>query len=208
MQEVTIDRIIPLFAIASLEHDQYPGVKSRYLARYTALLNCNLLQLSSLLSSEETRQRVLVIPNAPPSNTIANCVSNTPTNPPHNSHPSPQPPQPQTQSSAVAYPPARGVPCKCIVAMIWEDKSCPGCHFNPTDDSPRLKFYQDVGCPALPKNGYICQKDATASAKVVDRFNNKFPKMIDQAQTSKIVAKQLSDGSYSDQVYAIRVHSS
>ena len=79
MQGVTIDRIIPIFAIASLDHERYPGVKSRYLAGDTAMVNCDLLQLSGLLSSEETRQRALGIPNAPPSNTIANCVSNTPT---------------------------------------------------------------------------------------------------------------------------------
>ena len=52
MQGVKIDRIIPLFAITSLDHDQYPGVKSRYLAGDTTVVNCDLLQLSDLLSSE------------------------------------------------------------------------------------------------------------------------------------------------------------
>ena len=55
MQGATIDRIIPLFAIASIDHERYPGVKSCYLAGYTALVNCDLLQLSGLLSSEEMR---------------------------------------------------------------------------------------------------------------------------------------------------------
>ena len=66
MHGVKIDRIINLFAIASLYHERYPGVKSRYLAGYTALVNCDLLQLSSLLSSEETRQRALGITYTPP----------------------------------------------------------------------------------------------------------------------------------------------
>ena len=39
MHGVTIERIIPLFAIASLDHKRYPGVKSRYLAGDTALFN-------------------------------------------------------------------------------------------------------------------------------------------------------------------------
>ena len=39
MQGVTIDHIIPLFAIASLDHEMYPGVKNRYLAGDTALVN-------------------------------------------------------------------------------------------------------------------------------------------------------------------------
>ena len=42
-QGVTIDRIIPLFVIASLDHDSYPGVKSRYLAGDTTLVNSDLL---------------------------------------------------------------------------------------------------------------------------------------------------------------------
>ena len=52
MHGVKIDRIIPIFAIASLDHERYPGVKSCYLAGYTTLVNCDLLQLSGLLSSE------------------------------------------------------------------------------------------------------------------------------------------------------------
>ena len=91
MQEITIERIIPLFTITSLGHDRYPGVKSRYLAGDAALVNCDFLQLSGILSSEDTRQRDLVIPSAPPSTTIANCVSNTPTNPPPAGRPAPQP---------------------------------------------------------------------------------------------------------------------
>ena len=53
MQGVTMDLIIPLFDIASLYHDRYTGVKSRYLAGDTALVNCDLLQLSGLLSRKK-----------------------------------------------------------------------------------------------------------------------------------------------------------
>ena len=76
MHGVTIDRIIPLLAIASLYHKRYPGVKSRYLAGDTAMVNCYLQQLSGLLSSKETRKRALGITAAPPSTTSANRVSN------------------------------------------------------------------------------------------------------------------------------------
>ena len=163
MQGITMERIIPLFFIASPDHDHYPGVKSIYLVGDAALVNCNLLELSGLLSSEETRQRALGIPSAPPSNTVANDVRNTPTQPPPSGLPTPHPPQPPTQSSAVAYPPPRGFPWKCIAAMMWEDKSYLGCHFNHPKDSPRLKFRQEVGFPALAKHGYLCRKYVTAS---------------------------------------------
>ena len=49
MHGVTIEHIIPLSAIASLDHKRYPGVKSRYLVGDTTLVNCDLLQLSGLL---------------------------------------------------------------------------------------------------------------------------------------------------------------
>ena len=65
MQGVTIDRIIPFFGITSIDHKRYPGVKSRYLAGNTALVNFDLLQLGGLLLSEETRQSALGIPAIP-----------------------------------------------------------------------------------------------------------------------------------------------
>ena len=72
IQGITIERIIPLFSTASIEHGQYPGVKSRYLMGDAALLNCDLLELSVLLSSEDTRQRALGISSAPLSTTRDN----------------------------------------------------------------------------------------------------------------------------------------
>ena len=145
MQGITMERIIPLFAIASLDHDRYPGVKIQYLAGDSALVNCDLLEISGLLSSKDTLQRALGIPSAPPYTTVANRVSNTPTHPLLAGRPAPHPPQPSTQASAVAYPPPRGLPWNYIAAMMQEDKTCPGYHFNHPEDSPRLKFHQEVG---------------------------------------------------------------
>ena len=71
-----------------LNHERYPRVNSRYLAGDTALVNCDLLQLSGILSSEETRQRALVIPAIPLSTTSVNRVSNT-QNHPQNERPVP-----------------------------------------------------------------------------------------------------------------------
>ena len=117
MHGVTIDCIIPLFDIASLDYESYPGAKSRYLAGDTALVNCDLLQLSSLISSEETRQHPLGISSIPPPTTSVKSVSNTQNNP-QNERPASLPHQPTTQSPNVTYPPTRGIPWKCIVAMI------------------------------------------------------------------------------------------
>ena len=181
-------------------------MKSHYLAGDTALVNCGLLQLIGLLSSEEMRQRAVGIPTIPPSSTSANRVLNTQNNP-HNERPTPQPQQPPMQSSNVTYPPARGLTWKCIAAIMQEDNYCLGCHFNHPDDSPKLNFHQEVGCLTLAKHGYIFRKDVTASAKVVDWFNIKLPRMTDQAQSNKPVAKRIPDDYSSNQVSARHVRS-
>ena len=91
--------------------------------------------------------------------------------------------------------------------MMREDKSCLGCHFNHPNDSPKLNFHQEVGCLAFAKHGYIFRKDVTALAKIVDRFNTKFPTVMDQARANKPVSKHILDNSSSDQVSARHVHS-
>ena len=128
MQGITIEHIIPLFAITSLDHDRYPGVKNRYLTGDAALVNCDLLELRVLLSSKYNQQRALGITSAPPSTTVSNRVSNTPTQPPPTGLPAPHPTQPPAQSSAKAYPQPRGVPWKWIAAITRKENSCRGYH--------------------------------------------------------------------------------
>ena len=65
MHRITMERIIPIFAIASINRNRYPGVKILYLASDAILVNCGLLELSGLLSNEETRQCALVISSVP-----------------------------------------------------------------------------------------------------------------------------------------------
>ena len=49
LKGVPMKKITPLFAIASLVHECYPGFKIRYLAGDPTLVNCDLLGLSGLL---------------------------------------------------------------------------------------------------------------------------------------------------------------
>ena len=56
LQGISVDKIIPLFTTVSLDHDRYLGIKIRYLSGDPVLVNCNLLGISVLLSSEETHQ--------------------------------------------------------------------------------------------------------------------------------------------------------
>ena len=97
MQGITMERVIPLFSITSLDHDRYPDVNIRYLAVDAALVNCNLLEIIGLLYSKETRQHASGIPSAPPSTTFANPESNTPNKPPPEGQPAPHRPQPPAQ---------------------------------------------------------------------------------------------------------------
>ena len=198
MHRVNIYRIIPLFAIASLDNERYPGVKIRYLVGDTALVNCGLLQLSGLLSSKETRQRALGITAVSPSTTSVNRVSH---NNSQNECPVPSQHQPITPS------PSMGVSWMCIAMMIIDNKSCPGCHFNHPEDSQNLKFHQEVGFPSLAKHDYIFRKDVTALAKIVYKFNMEFPRNTYPTKVLKPAAKRVSDDSSSNQISARHVHS-
>ena len=154
MQGVTMDIIIPILAIASLDHDLYPSMNSRYLVGDPTLVNCNLLDLSGLLSIKETMQQALGLPISTPL-VMVNCVSVSQSQPPPTGCPKPLPIQPLTMTLPTDYPPPRGVACKRTAAMVRSDTSFPGCHFNKPNDSPHLKFHQEVGFPALKKHGYI-----------------------------------------------------
>ena len=82
-------------------------------------------------------------------------------------------------------PTTKGVPWKRISTMIRHDKLCLGCNFNNPDDSPCLKFHQEVGCPVLDKNGYVFKKDVTEAATILDNFNKKFPMAPDQPRPNQ-----------------------
>ena len=90
--------------------------------------------------------------------------------------------------------------------MIREDKSCLGCHFNHPGDSPKLKFHQEVGCPELAKHGYLCRKDVTALAKIMEKFNTEFPRNKYLAKVLKPASKRVSDKSLSNQISERHVH--
>ena len=53
VQGITIERVIPIFAIVIIDHDHYPGVNILYLAGDDALVNRDLIKLGGLLSIEE-----------------------------------------------------------------------------------------------------------------------------------------------------------
>ena len=113
MPGVKVDKIIPLFAVESLDHNCYPGVKNRYLLGDPAMVDCNLLDLRGLLSSEDKRQQYLGLTSSTPPST-ENCVSNTQTQPPPIGRPQPRPSQSPTLTSSIEYPPPMGFPWNYI----------------------------------------------------------------------------------------------
>ena len=70
LQGIYMDKITPLFTIASLDHDPYPGIKSHHLAGDPSLVNCNLLGLSGLISSEDNLQQSPGLPTEVPRITV------------------------------------------------------------------------------------------------------------------------------------------
>ena len=156
-------------------------MKRWYLEGNPTLVNCNLLDLIGLLSIEETRQQSLGLPSSTPPATF-NRGYDSQSQSPSTGLPQPRPSQPTMTMSPMDYPPRRGVPWKCIASMVFSDTSCSGCHFNKPDESPRLKLHQEVGCPDLANHGYIFRKEFTAPVTIVNKFNNKFPRMTDQSR--------------------------
>ena len=105
------------------------------------------------------------------------------------------------------YPPARGVPCKSITAIIRTGRSCPRCHFNKPDELLRLKFHKEAGWPDLAKHGYFCKKDVTEAATIVCRFNSQFPKAQPCVTRSTGACRAIEDAGSEDTVSARWVHS-
>ena len=98
IQWFVIDKIIPLFSIASLDCDRYPGLKIRYLTGDPAQVNCNLLDLSGILSRKNPRLQALGLPiSTPPS--MVNRVSEAQAQPPLMGRPQPRPIHPPPTTS-------------------------------------------------------------------------------------------------------------
>ena len=91
--------------------------------------------------------------------------------------------------------------------MIYNDKSCLGFHFNKPDDSPQLKFQQEVGFPDLVKHSYIFRKDVTALSTIVNQFNKKFPRKTDQPFPNSTGVRRASEEKGSQTLSDRRVHS-
>ena len=116
----SMEQIIPLFSIAGLDHNQYPGVTIRYLASDPALVNCNLLDISGLVYGKDTRQQSLILLSSTHM-AMVNCVSDVQSQPPLTGFLQPHPSHPTTTTSPVDYPPPRGVPWERIAAMVHSD---------------------------------------------------------------------------------------
>ena len=117
MRGVSLDQIIPLFAVASLDHDHYPGVNIWYLAGEPALIKCNLLDISGLLSSKDTRHKSLGLPISTPPATV-NRMSDAEVQPPPIEFPQPCHSQTTMTTSPTDYPQPRGGPWSHISAMV------------------------------------------------------------------------------------------
>ena len=97
-------RIISIFSIETLDHDRDPGVKSRYITGDATLMTCNLIDLSSVLSIEETWQQAFGLPSAPQPTTFANRAYCTPP------HPPPPPPPKNANPHVLPNPQHKNLP--------------------------------------------------------------------------------------------------
>ena len=90
--------------------------------------------------------------------------------------------------------------------MICTHQSCTRCHFSKLDELPRLKFHQGVGYPDLSKHGYVCKKDVTEVATIVDQFNYHFTKSQHRGIRSTGLRHATDDTGSENTEYTRRVH--
>ena len=60
---VDIIQLVPLFAIANLDQDKYPGLMSRHLADDPTLIHANLLSLGQMMAAKEKPHGFLNLKN-------------------------------------------------------------------------------------------------------------------------------------------------
>ncbi len=58
---VTIDDIMPMFAILGMHHDQYSGLLARYTSGEPAIVNATIAEIERLMLDGDSRRRAMGI---------------------------------------------------------------------------------------------------------------------------------------------------
>ena len=111
MRGVLVEKTIPLFPIASLYHNHYPGMKSWYITGDPALVNFKLINLRGLIYSEDTRKQSLGFMGSKPT-AKENHVSNAQVQTTPSGRLQPRPIHMKTRLPPMYYQPPRGGPLK------------------------------------------------------------------------------------------------
>jgi len=185
---VVLSQLMPLFAIANLDKDRYPGLVQRYIADDPALTNATLLSLQSMMTREERRHAAIhgCPPATPSQSRIEPAIQRVSGTPKDSAAKTP----PDCQRMQPEYPPFRGISWGKISAVYKNADSCPACHYNNSDSAEwkkeRVLIHRTVGCPAFAKAGFVCKHDPDTAKEVYRLYNDKFPKP--QARPPKVVA--------------------
>ena len=160
---VSMDSVMPLFAILGMDHSKYDGLLSRFTSGDASVVTADLPALELLMLGEDRRKEAMGITPVPiPS---ANRATQGPPN--NNNHSddqggNPRGPPPLPPPEAI-FPPTKGVRWPQIKALFEDKKSCPHCH-------SRDKFHWTTGCPVLAELNLVCVEDATKAKDILTKY--------------------------------------
>eukprot|EP00581_Thalassiosira_minuscula_P002424 CAMPEP_0183736440 /NCGR_PEP_ID=MMETSP0737-20130205/49280_1 /TAXON_ID=385413 /ORGANISM="Thalassiosira miniscula, Strain CCMP1093" /LENGTH=643 /DNA_ID=CAMNT_0025970447 /DNA_START=56 /DNA_END=1984 /DNA_ORIENTATION=- len=174
LEKVTIDELLPLFAIANMDKDRYPGLTQRYIMADPALLNATVVSLEEEMTQEEMRLVALGITSDASNLPSANRAGG---NQPPAPAPAPTPaPSPAPATFQSTYPPDKSLNWDKM-ALVGDDTSiCPACFWRAEPTNDKLTFHRTKGCPGMARGGFVCKHDPDAAAKLIEEWTSTFPK--------------------------------
>jgi hypothetical protein len=168
LHQVTVDQLMPLFALLGLDQGRYRGILDRFTAGDPAVVNVDINALEELMLAEDVRRSTINPGDVPLSQPSANrATQRGPAPAPSPCAPAPAPSlsddAPLGPNDPAVYPPHRGLQWKRVNVVFKEKKMCPFCF-------ARASFHWEEGCPALAKLGYVLAEDKDKAEEIKTKF--------------------------------------
>lgn len=157
---ISVDKLVYLFALKGLPPEQYSGIHQRYYQNDPTVVQGTVQTLSDLITAED-QLRALDAPGAslPGANRASSSSSRRQPQPPkEDTEPSPKP------SSPPVYPPEKPPSYKIVNKIFEENKRCPICHH------PTARHEEFGGCPTAAAYGKVLIDDKTAADEILAKF--------------------------------------
>ena len=162
---VTIGKLMPLFAMVSMDESWFGGILQRYSAGEPAVVSADLTKLEELMEDETIRRRAINLDGADVQARANRARGNTRGPAPSPApFPGPAPAPSPSPAPAPTFPPTRGPQWSKVQAAFTESPRamCGNCYC-------RDPFHWEVGCPALAQIGLVTVRDDNKCKVILDK---------------------------------------